>query len=210
MTNSKTRFMKPCSTKPLYRVPVPLFLSFFLFATLLLSGCDEDDHKHDHEGELITTLTLTFQETDAGGVPVPGAAPLAFTWRDLDGEGSNLPVIQNITLKAQSKYRLSVTVLDEANNEDISAEIEAEKEEHQFFFISSGVNIAVAYNDQDANSRPVGLVNNVTTNAAGQGTFRVVLRHELDKNASGVSAGDIANAGGESDIDASFPVTVSQ
>ena len=38
----------------------------------------------------------------------------------------------------------------------------------------------------------------------GHGQFTVTLRHEPDKSAQGVSAGDITNAGGETDIEVSL------
>ena len=42
----------------------------------------------------------------------------------------------------------------------------------------------------------------------GNGTITVILRHEPDKDASGVSNGDITNAGGETDIEVVFNVEV--
>jgi len=52
------------------------------------------------------------------------------------------------------------------------------------------------------------LANTLTTDAAGSGTITVILRHEPDKGASGVNDGDITNAGGETDIEVTFDVTV--
>jgi hypothetical protein len=36
----------------------------------------------------------------------------------------------------------------------------------------------------------------------------VTLRHEPDKGAAGVSGGDITNAGGDTDIEVTFPVVI--
>ena len=42
----------------------------------------------------------------------------------------------------------------------------------------------------------------------GSGTITVTLRHEPNKDAAGVSSGDIANAGGETDIEVTFNVEI--
>ena len=41
-----------------------------------------------------------------------------------------------------------------------------------------------------------------------EGELEVLLLHEPDKFAEGVSEGDATNAGGEVDIDVSFPITI--
>ena len=93
--------------------------------------------------------------------------------------------------------------------EDITAEIAEEDAEHQFFFAaSSGLNATVAYGDQDDMGNPVGLSSVVTTGDASSGTMTVTLRHEPAKDASGVSDGDITNAGGETDIEVTFDITI--
>ena len=92
--------------------------------------------------------------------------------------------------------------------EDIGEEVAEEDDEHQFFFSSTVAGVSVAYNDADGDGNPLGLANTVTTGAAGSGTLTVILRHEPDKNADGVSGGDISNAGGETDIEVAFPIEV--
>ena len=62
--------------------------------------------------------------------------------------------------------------------------------------------------DTDSNNRPVGLASRVTTGAAGSGTLTITLLHEPDKAASGVADGDPSNAGGATDIEVTFDVTV--
>ncbi len=52
----------------------------------------------------------------------------------------------------------------------------------------------------DGNGNPVGLTFNLTTGDATTGSVTIILRHEPMKDASGVSDGDITNAGGETDI----------
>jgi hypothetical protein len=54
----------------------------------------------------------------------------------------------------------------------------------------------------------LGIVNLAISGAASTGTLGVILRHQLDKNAAGVADGDITNAGGDTDIEVVFPVTI--
>ena len=80
--------------------------------------------------------------------------------------------------------------------------------EHQFFFTATGANLTVGYADEDDNGNPLGLVTTLTTSDASSGTIQVVLRHEPDKSATGVQSGDITNAGGETDIEVTFDITL--
>jgi hypothetical protein len=89
----------------------------------------------------------------------------------------------------------------------LTAEVFDEAEEHQFFFSASG-NSSFAYVDQDNNGFPVGLAFELVTGEAGSEILSVTLRHQPDKGASGVSDGDITNAGGETDIEVLFDVII--
>lgn len=186
-------------------VPFMLLLS----ATACLAACRKDDDDPAapappaNEEELITTIRLNFQ--GAGG-----AGNKQFTWVDLDGDGGSPPVITADTLSADSIYTVTVEVLDESTDPagDITAEILAEDEAHQFFFQPGGANVTVAYGDADANGNPVGLATTWTVGAVSSGTVVVTLRHEPDKSAAGVAAGDITNAGGETDIEVTFPLVI--
>jgi hypothetical protein len=48
----------------------------------------------------------------------------------------------------------------------------------------------------------------VSTGSPGAGTLRIILRHELNKSAAGVADGNPANAGGDTDLDITFAVTI--
>ena len=92
--------------------------------------------------------------------------------------------------------------------EDITLEVNEEAEAHQFFYQTSG-QIAIAYNDTDNNGKPIGLKTVLTTANAGVGqSIKITLRHEPNKGASGVSTGNILNAGGETDIEVNFSLDV--
>ena len=181
----------------------------FLAMVVFISGCKEDDPEPVNEEELITTVNLVFTKLNDAGQP-DGSSPLVFSWYDEDGSGSMAPVIDDISLDASTAYSLDLELLDESKTPagNITEEIAEEDDEHQFFFQSTGINIPVTYNDADANGKPIGLATKLTTPADGQGIFKIILRHMPNKAASGVSAGDITNAGGETDIETSFNVSV--
>ncbi|PWL30336.1 hypothetical protein [uncultured Roseivirga sp.] len=179
-------------------------LGMFLMLSVF-TACDSDDPEPVNEEELITTVELTFtNDNDASDV-------VSASFTDLDGEGGNDPIIDNISLMANATYTLTVKFLNEEETpaEDITEEVEEEDDEHQVFYIATGVNgFTYSYNDADDNQNPLGLEGTVTTGAAGDGSLRVVLVHEPNKTASGVSAGDITNAGGEADIDVTFNLSI--
>jgi hypothetical protein len=195
-----------------------LRFSIFALAALTFVACENDDDDDDtppavNEEELITDMVLTFTNTADQSVST-------FSFSDTDGPGGNDPIIDDITLSDSTVYAVSIEVLDASNPsdvEDITEEIEEEDEEHQFFFIpDNGAEnaLTVIYDpaELDENGNPVGLNSTWTTigATASGSTVRVVLRHELDKGATGVSDGDITNAGGETDIDVTFNLTVTE
>ena len=185
------------------------FTALAFVAAAAFAGCkkDEDDPvtpvTPPNEEELITTLTLHFHSAH-------DVEHKHFEFTDLDGDGGNAPEIHADTLSADSVYSVEIEVLDESGTpaEDITAEILAEGDVHQFFFQFSGANASAAYADTDANGLPVGLNSTWTIGAASNGTVVVTLRHEPNKTGAGVSSGDITNAGGESDIEVTFPVVI--
>lgn len=179
-----------------------LFVALAMGA-IFMSACDDDPIVVNEE-ELITTLRMTL-------TPQGGGTPVVLSFVDLDGDGGNAPIITGGTLAANTTYTGALTLLNESETpvEDITEEIEEEDDEHQFFFaISSGLNLTVSYADQDGNSNPIGLATTAVAGAASTGTLTVTLRHEPNKTAAGVKDGDITNAGGETDIEVAFPVTI--
>ena len=80
--------------------------------------------------------------------------------------------------------------------------------DHQFFFSAiNGLDVQTVYTDMDSEGNPIGQQFELTANTSSGGLF-IVLRHEPNKNAAGVPDGDITNAGGETDIEITFPVTI--
>lgn len=184
-------------------------MKYLMFASLLagalfVTSCDNDDPEPESEEEVITTLTMTFS-------PVSGGSDVVFQFQDPDGDGGNAPTITNGTLAANTGYSVSIGLLNESEDpaEDIGEEVAEEADEHQFFFqVTNGLNLSFAYSDVDSEGNPIGLETLFTAGDPSTGTLRVILRHEPDKNATDVSIGDITNAGGETDIEVDFDVTI--
>ncbi|MFT4970369.1 MAG: hypothetical protein ACI9O4_002125, partial [Chitinophagales bacterium] len=120
------------------------------------------------------------------------------------------PIISGGILSANESYVGTLVLLNETENpaDNISLEVEEEGDEHQFFFQSTLSDVSVAYNDQDVNGNPIGLSSTLTTANVGTGSLTITLRHEPNKFASGVSNGALSNAGGETDIEVTFPFDV--
>lgn len=180
-----------------------LSITFLAMVLLVLGACQKEDPQIDNEEEVITTLTYTL-------TPTTGGTPVVFSFRDLDGDGGNAPVIVEGTLQANSSYLGAVTLLNETESpaEDITTEIMAEDEEHQLFYVSTVGNLDIRYNDADANNNPIGLKTTVITGSADQGTLKIILRHEPNKTAGGVSINNPSAAGGETDIEVTFNVAI--
>ncbi|NBC59042.1 MAG: type 1 periplasmic binding fold superfamily protein [Bacteroidetes bacterium] len=172
-------------------------LTVFAFA---FTSCSDDDDAPQviNEEEVITTMNVMLFD---------GTSTKMLTIVDADGD----PIISADELDANTTYNGSVEFLNETETpvEDITAEVAEEDEEHQVFYVpSSSLNATVEYDDQDANGNPVGLDFTLTTGDASTGTLTVILRHEPNKDAAGVSEGDPANAGGETDVEAAFEVDI--
>lgn len=182
-------------------------LNYFAFATLsllALSSCSNDDGTTPvNEEEVITTVTTTL----TGGGEV-----ITMTVRDLDGDGPNAPVVSvSGTLKAGTTYNGTVKFENELESpaENMTTEIEEEGDEHQLFFQAPATIGLFTYTDIDVNGKPIGLsFKLVTANAAATGNLIVTLRHEPNKDGEGVSSGNIANAGGSTDAQVTYPVQV--
>ncbi len=181
-----------------------------LIAALTFSSCnnDDDDSIPVNEEELITTVTAIY-------TPVDGGTAVTLQYKDLDGEGANAPLITVSSAFAKNKtYNGTVTFKNESVNpaEDITPEIVEEGVDHQLFYQTTGTLNAFTYgtasSNFDKNGKPVGLQSIFTTTEAASGNITITLRHEPNKSAANVSAGDITNAGGSTDAEVSFPISV--
>ena len=168
-----------------------------------LSSCKKDDdlvptpQPTINEGEVITTVTLTFVD-DAGVQPNVTA-----TFRDPDGDGGLAPdIFDDIVLQNGTVYNCSITLSNETVTpiEDITAEILEEDDEHFFCFSPSGADVTIARTDTDGTFE-VGLESQWTVGAVGSGTTTVTLKHQ-----PGVKDGTCAP--GETDVEVTFNTIV--
>jgi hypothetical protein len=163
--------------------------------SLVLFSCKKD--KDDNEQELITTVELHFTG--------PGI-DARFKYEDLDGPGGNAPVIDTITLPANTAdLNCFIHVYDRSKNPavDITDEILEEDKEHLFVFgVSGPAAPAIVYADADGNGAPLGVRTKWTTGQMGLANVRVTLYHEPSDK------GNLGNPGGEVDVDVTFPVLV--
>ena len=202
------------------RRSVPLMsLAMCLTLTIASAGCGEDGDD-GNEGEVITTVILTF-------APSTGGSPVVASVDDPDGDGGNPPVVQAIMLAAGT-YDLGVKLENrlEKPAEDITMEVKDEADDHQIFFTGDAVQgpasnrpgapLSHSYADMDGKGLPIGLANKVTA-ATGSGMLTVTLRHLPPVNdmavksaalAEMVRASGLSAIGGSTDVQVIFPVTV--
>ena len=177
-------------------------------ALVSFSSCSNDDDAPVpvNEEEVITTITATF-------TPMNGGTAITLTSRDLDGDGPNAPIVTaSGNFVAGTTYHGAVTFLNELSNpaENITDEIHEEGDEHQIFYQQTDLGSFV-YDDEDANGNPIGLHFTYTAaNAPVNGNLTVTLRHEPNKTGEGVANGTITNAGGSTDAEVTFAVTVTE
>ena len=194
-------------------------LSILILAgTVAISSCKEDANEVTAptpqspagETELITDVNLNFTDVVSGET-------ITATFSDSDGDGGIAPTITGINLKTNTTYTCSIDVLDASNPsavDTITIEISEEDEDHQFFYIGSNLapaTITTTYVDLDENSKPVGLISSWAVGSGvspSNATMKITLRHEPNKDGANVSNGDITNAGGETDVEIDFPISI--
>ncbi|MDX5340286.1 MAG: hypothetical protein LPK25_14760 [Cyclobacteriaceae bacterium] len=191
-------------------------LPVYLFAALTFgfASCESDDPVVENEGEVITDVILNFQELDGSNNPV--GSPFSFKASDSEGiEVGGSPTIETINITKGKKYAMSIEVLNSIEGEDITEEILEEADEHQFYFLGAAFTnniMTIVYDDEGGINLGVKTLLTVSSSPGTNNTqMRVVLRHDLDKNFPGASNPNFANfaqAGGESDLDITFPVVI--
>lgn len=193
-----------------------LYLLALAFLALSFSGCDSNDPVPENDGELITDVTLIFQELSDNGSPI--GDPMSFKASDPEGiQTGQTPTVETVKLKKGSTYKMNISVANSIENEDITAEILEESNEHQFYFLGTafiGGSAPLTYMYDDPSGELIGVSGKVVSAAdpsTNNAQMRIVLRHDLDKNypgASNPSFADFATAGGESDLDITFPLVI--
>lgn len=203
---------------------IQLIPYLFLFLSIgFIVGCGDDDDPMEMEMEMeneeeeeISQVTLTF-------TPDNDEDPIVATWFDADGEGSGAPTIDDIQLEEGVTYTLDLILTNTlgSTDEDITAEIKEEDDEHMFFFgftddlfsnPSGDGNLdnrtdPVNYNDQDANGNPVGLSSTWTAGEHSEipGEFTLVLKHQPD-----IKSATSGSSDGSTDVDITFPLRIAE
>ena len=178
------------------------FLKYALLAsTLIFASCsDDDDNTPDavNDEEVITTLTVTLES---------GSDTVVMQYQDLDGDGPDAATVTvSGSLNANTTYDGSIVLLNETEDpaENITEEVEEEDLDHQFFYtVGSGLDVDAEYGDADSEGNPLGINFILNTGVASSGGLTFTLRHEPNKPNTGLE-----NAGGETDIEVTFDVTV--
>ena len=175
-----------------------LILPVVLLAAVF-TACDKEDPVIPNEEELITTLIYRLE-------PLGGGDIVELKFQDLDGDGGAQPVISNPPLQANMTYQGSITLLNERATpaEDITEEVEEESLEHQLFYVIDPLKVEIEYLDQDSEGNPLGILTSLSTGGATTGDLTIILRHEPTKPNNGTPQG----AGGETDIEVTFSLTV--
>ncbi|WP_192349588.1 hypothetical protein [Algoriphagus sp. Y33] len=190
-----------------------LYLIALALISFAASSCSSDDPVPENDGELITDVTLTFQEIDESGNAVGDS--FDFTASDAEGiEVGSAPDIETVTLTKGKTYQMSIEVYNSIAEEDITEEIQEESDEHQFYFLGSAFvgTPVLSYEYDDEGGVILGLKGIVTVASnpgTNNATMRILLRHALDKGYPGADNPhfeDYAQAGGESDLDIPFPL----
>ena len=162
-------------------------LPVVLFLVLVISSCKKDP-VNPNDGELITTVKVEFIESVSG-------AKQSFEFRDLDGEGGNAPSkFDEISLSANKTYKCEVYLLNESVTpvDDITLEIKAEADDHQFYFTPSFPALTISNLNKDSKNLPLGTEATWSTGAASTGTVNITLKHKPGTKAAGdpISKGD--------------------
>lgn len=162
--------------------------SFILFA---LSACKPKCERHPDdaecvgEEEVITSLKINFKDS------ATGAMLYTYQFRDVDNNG--MPEqFDTIKLQANKTYKAELQFLNEAATpaQDVTAEIEKEKNDHLVVFEAHNLALTFSYIDYDNNNLPVGLQTYWRTGADGTGHAKVTLRHQPEVKNGTPAPGD--------------------
>ena len=175
-------------------------LSFLLvlFGLIIISSCKKDTIDPNEE-ELITTFKVEFTEKVT-------RAKQSFEFKDLDGEGGNAPSkFEEIILAAGKSYECELYLLNESVMpvDNITLEIEAEADDHQFYFTPSIAGLLVTDLNKDTKGLPLGIESIWTTGSAATGTINISLKHK-----PGTKAANDPITKGDTDISLDFKVRV--
>lgn len=176
---------------------------FFLILFFLNFGCKKDEIIPTDDNELITTVELTFTDTNK--------KVSTFSYQDKDGDAKTPPEkFDRIVLDKNMNYSMEIHIYDETKNpkSDVTEQIKLESDAHLFVFkIDPTALFSLKAIDKDKNGFPIGLLSSgITQNAVGVGKLNLILKHQPPINGKAVKTGN--EAGGSTDIDLVFDLTI--
>jgi hypothetical protein len=176
-----------------------------LAASMIMTSCNKKEDPKPDEQELITTLKLNV--TGSGGFAK------TFVYKVENGFGGTTTgtvQIDTIKLSAAQTYSVTAEVLNEKASpvENITEEVLSEKDAHLFLYTSTpgtgAGSLTFSGGSKDSKNLPFNQVISVASGAAGSGKLQVNLIHEPSDKTATTTAG----AGGETDVEATFPVLI--
>lgn len=177
-----------------------LFLSILAIIPLFIASCSKTSVDAADENELITTIKLNF---------TANGTTQTFSYSDPDGDGGKAPTIDNISLKANTTYTMTIQLLDESKSpvSNITDEVSAQRDEHLFIYTPSpSTLLTYTYTDKDSKNFNVGLTGSVKTGATATGKLKVQLRHQ--PSVGGKPSKDGTAAPGSDDVNIDFNVAI--
>ena len=169
-----------------------------LIGLIATSSCKKD--KIDpNEGELITTFKVELTEKIT-------RTKQSFEFKDLDGEGGNAPSkFDEIILAAGKSYECELYLLNESVMpvDNITLEIAAEADDHQFYYTPSVTGLLITDLNKDTKGLPLGIKSIWTTGNAASGSVNISLKHK-----PGTKAANDPISKGDTDISLDFKVKV--
>lgn len=173
---------------------------FGIFFAISMTGCSKNVEKpnDENEHESINRIELVFSES--------GGSSKTFMLEDPDGDGGNPPSrIDTITAQANKQYTVVVKLYNITNGaaKDVSSTIQAQGASHEFYFIPTGITVAIQKTDKDKNGYPIGFQSNWQFSTAGTGSILLKLMHKTALK----GPNDGPNVG-HSDIQISLPTII--
>lgn len=171
----------------------------FLVLALLISACQKDESPAWlYRPDPVTSVEMRF-------IPVNNAdTTVVFFAEDITGEWDNLSFDTYPSLDTNATYTFVISAFGSENN---SRNYSVPGTMHQYFLEDSACDWSFEF-ENDVNGNPIGSLGQVFTGGPSSGTLKIIHRFEPDKFAEGVSEGDITNAGGETDFELTFNVTI--
>lgn len=179
-------------------------LSIFA-ASMTMTSCKKKEDPKPDEQELITTLKLS--------VTGKGGFSKTFMYKVENGFGgttSGTVQIDTVKLPAGQTYSMTAEILNEKANPvvNITDEVIAEKDAHLLLYTSTPLSgagsLTFSNGSKDSKNLPFNQTITMVSGAAGSGKLQVNLIHApTDKTATTATG-----AGGETDVEAIFPVLI--